>query len=102
MMPLKSSFLELCLKSIQQLGFKLLEQDYKKMQQQHLSRAVLIPANQSCCPLKSSGGKDEMMWQTGEDFFYLDAGQNVSHDDLFATVLWEILTEFWKKAHSQK
>lgn len=38
-----------------------------------------------------------MMWQTGEDFFYLDAGQNVSHDDLFATVLWEILTEFWER-----
>lgn len=35
-----------------------------------------------------------MMWQTGEDLFYLDAGQNVSHDDLFTTVFWEILAEF--------
>lgn len=27
-------------------------------------------------------------------FTHLDAGQNVSHDDLFTAVLWEILTEF--------
>ncbi len=33
------------------------------------------------------------MWQTGRFIFYLDAGQNVSHDDLLAAVLWEVLTE---------
>lgn len=25
---------------------------------------------------------------------YLDAGQNVSHDDLLTAVLWKVLTEF--------
>lgn len=29
--------------------------------------------------------------------FYLDAGQNVSHDDLLTIVLWEILAEFYHK-----
>lgn len=30
-------------------------------------------------------------------FVYLDTRQNVSHDDLFSVVLWEILTEFLPK-----
>lgn len=34
------------------------------------------------------------MVQTMIIFTHLDAGQNVSHDDLFTAVLWEILTEF--------
>lgn len=74
------------------------KRDYKKTLLD-LSDDRLMLAYQSSFSVSKSRWRGRQ--ERSDIFCYLDAGQNVSHDDLFAAVLWEILTEFWPKWRKQ-